>query len=270
MNISGVCKACIGSWGKDCKHSCLYGYYGHGCREKCNCSEYQTCDKRYGCQDNQTNIHKRTSAIEDISGITISVVCVVLTVIVFGSLLYIKQKSGQIRKPVEPLATGAHSGCDRLAGGAYSSMAPNPTFNENKDSIQNEQEDLTYSDIRESFLPGDPISEYLYCSPLPHAHSEIPARYENEREEKFTYSSSSARYENEREEKFTYSISSAKYENERGEEFTYPSSLEVNEYSGCSESSGIYNCLKFEKKSPSTAQSAAAQNVYFSMRSNFR
>ncbi|XP_062601546.1 uncharacterized protein LOC134263247 [Saccostrea cucullata] len=254
--VDGACRPCIGSWGINCTMPCKENFYGYGCSSTCVCGDDQICHSKVGCINiygSQTNTHKKTGAIKDLSRITISVVCVVLTVIVFGTLLYIKQKSGQIMKPVEPFATGVHNGCDRLEWDAYSSMASDPTFDENKGSTQNEQEDLTYSDIREAFLADDPISEYRYCSPLPHAHSEISGRYENEREEKFTYPSSSA-----------------KYENERGDEFTYSKSLDVNEHSGCSESSGVYNCLQFEKKSYSTKQSAAAQNIYFSMRPNFR
>lgn len=42
-------KACIGSWGKGCINSCSYGYYGHGCRTKCNCNDKQICDPKQGC-----------------------------------------------------------------------------------------------------------------------------------------------------------------------------------------------------------------------------
>lgn len=31
-------------------HKCINGYYGHGCRSKCNCTEqFQICDSKHGC-----------------------------------------------------------------------------------------------------------------------------------------------------------------------------------------------------------------------------
>ena len=42
--------ACIGMWGRDCVNNCSYGYYGHGCRKKCDCDfQLQICNPREGC-----------------------------------------------------------------------------------------------------------------------------------------------------------------------------------------------------------------------------
>lgn len=37
-------------WGRDCVNNCRYGYYGHGCRKKCDCDfQLQICNPREGC-----------------------------------------------------------------------------------------------------------------------------------------------------------------------------------------------------------------------------
>lgn len=46
-------QACIGSFGDNCSGGpCTEGYYGHGCRNKCNCTEQQYCNKFEGCVNN--------------------------------------------------------------------------------------------------------------------------------------------------------------------------------------------------------------------------
>lgn len=40
----------MGSFGENCDGGpCQDGYYGHGCKEKCNCNEQQDCDIFRGC-----------------------------------------------------------------------------------------------------------------------------------------------------------------------------------------------------------------------------
>uniref|UniRef100_A0A8W8JZS7 Uncharacterized protein n=1 Tax=Magallana gigas TaxID=29159 RepID=A0A8W8JZS7_MAGGI len=48
-NVSGKCEACIGSWGVECRNNCTPFFYGFGCRQRCNCSNRQTCDPKEGC-----------------------------------------------------------------------------------------------------------------------------------------------------------------------------------------------------------------------------
>lgn len=45
-------QACIGSFGHNCTGGpCVEGYYGHGCRDMCNCTEQQVCNKYEGCMN---------------------------------------------------------------------------------------------------------------------------------------------------------------------------------------------------------------------------
>lgn len=41
--------ACIGSFGHNCASPCPDGYYGHGCRLKCNCNISESCKSEIGC-----------------------------------------------------------------------------------------------------------------------------------------------------------------------------------------------------------------------------
>ena len=40
---------CIGFYGLDCLYPCGVGVYGAQCKEKCNCSENETCNQYVGC-----------------------------------------------------------------------------------------------------------------------------------------------------------------------------------------------------------------------------
>ncbi|XP_061162595.1 uncharacterized protein LOC133171811 [Saccostrea echinata] len=49
--VGDTCLPCIGSFGVNCTGgTCVEGFYGFGCREKCNCSIHEVCDHRIGCQ----------------------------------------------------------------------------------------------------------------------------------------------------------------------------------------------------------------------------
>ena len=41
--------ACYGSFGHNCSLRCPDGFYGHGCRQKCDCVNNQKCDPKSGC-----------------------------------------------------------------------------------------------------------------------------------------------------------------------------------------------------------------------------
>lgn len=45
---------CIGTWGKNCQNNCPFGFFGLGCRQRCNCSIEQVCESRLGCIDINT------------------------------------------------------------------------------------------------------------------------------------------------------------------------------------------------------------------------
>ncbi|XP_055997238.1 protein draper-like isoform X2 [Ostrea edulis] len=48
-NVSGRCEPCLGSFGLDCNRTCQDGYYGHGCKTKCECLPTESCHKVHGC-----------------------------------------------------------------------------------------------------------------------------------------------------------------------------------------------------------------------------
>ncbi|XP_055997228.1 multiple epidermal growth factor-like domains protein 6 isoform X2 [Ostrea edulis] len=53
-NVSGRCEPCLGSFGEACEKNCPNGYYGHGCRNKCDCLPTEPCHEIHGCLTNRT------------------------------------------------------------------------------------------------------------------------------------------------------------------------------------------------------------------------
>ncbi|CAC5415250.1 unnamed protein product [Mytilus coruscus] len=50
LEIDGICEPCpAGTYGKSCINQCVPGYYGMGCKAKCNCSSFQECHNIFGC-----------------------------------------------------------------------------------------------------------------------------------------------------------------------------------------------------------------------------
>ncbi|XP_062588555.1 multiple epidermal growth factor-like domains protein 10 [Saccostrea cucullata] len=47
--VDGNCKPCIGRHGPNCSLHCDFGFFGFGCRQLCNCSDRQGCDRHTGC-----------------------------------------------------------------------------------------------------------------------------------------------------------------------------------------------------------------------------
>lgn len=46
-------QACVGTFGDNCGGGpCMEGYYGFGCRNRCNCTKVQYCDRFRGCVNN--------------------------------------------------------------------------------------------------------------------------------------------------------------------------------------------------------------------------
>ncbi|XP_062589432.1 cell death abnormality protein 1-like isoform X3 [Saccostrea cucullata] len=95
-NISGECRACIGTFGQNCSNPCMYGYYGHGCRKRCNCSQKQFCDREKGClfaNDTYLSIDqgKEPDTKATLQSITLAT-CGVLIFIVSGIVFYLHRK----------------------------------------------------------------------------------------------------------------------------------------------------------------------------------
>ncbi|XP_062589433.1 multiple epidermal growth factor-like domains protein 10 [Saccostrea cucullata] len=140
-NISGKCTACIGSYGKGCSNPCTYGYYGHGCRGRCDCSENQICDKRRGClvlqNDYLKNItksdYKRSEGSSHSLQSMIIIICGVLALvsIVLGMVCYLRSKLTE---------NGSNTNTDDT------DTSPSG----NACSIQQEQGEYIYNDVRES------------------------------------------------------------------------------------------------------------------------
>lgn len=133
--INDVKHACIGSWGKDCANSCNYGFFGHGCRQECNCSEQlQICDSKIGCTDLD-----RTGKIR-VLAIFIPVTCVI-AFFLFGTVIHFyffkekRGKSGTFRRDV--------------------------TTHASANNLQDETHCANYNDIRESYFMDrdcDPVT----------------------------------------------------------------------------------------------------------------
>ncbi|XP_062606980.1 uncharacterized protein LOC134268757 [Saccostrea cucullata] len=61
----GICIPCIGSFGINCTGGkCVEGFFGFGCREKCNCSVHEVCDHRIGCQKKVSELSNTTTVTE--------------------------------------------------------------------------------------------------------------------------------------------------------------------------------------------------------------
>ncbi|XP_062605564.1 multiple epidermal growth factor-like domains protein 10, partial [Saccostrea cucullata] len=63
--VPGTCEPCYGSFGIDCVNPCSDGFYGHGCKMKCNCSSFELCDRVIGCVENSNIICKSNVTAED-------------------------------------------------------------------------------------------------------------------------------------------------------------------------------------------------------------
>ena len=57
-SVLTILLACIGTWGMNCQNNCTFGFFGLGCRQKCECSIEQVCERRHGCIDINTTESK--------------------------------------------------------------------------------------------------------------------------------------------------------------------------------------------------------------------
>ncbi|XP_078332137.1 uncharacterized protein LOC111113969 [Crassostrea virginica] len=114
-NISGKCEACIGMWGKNCLHPCSFNFYGHGCRQKCNCShESERCDPMKGCQKiTLTTFDNIKGFAQTHLTIPLSLMFVVLLI---GTGCHIIQKLRKQRKSTEKqICSDVHVAKEELA-----------------------------------------------------------------------------------------------------------------------------------------------------------
>ncbi|XP_048730506.2 uncharacterized protein LOC125647748 isoform X2 [Ostrea edulis] len=170
-NVSGSCEPCIGSWGNDCAYSCEFGFYGHGCREKCNCSKNQVCIPTSGCveiSDTEEILVPKQSGFGNVLNIEIIIIGVggVIFLSLTGAVLFVQLKLKQNRttgKITESVASG------------------------NSCTFQREQTEYIYDDVRESqmienidirlsgrngFLRNNPVfnKQMKHCRSLPRQH----------------------------------------------------------------------------------------------------
>ena len=47
--LHAIFAACIGFYGVNCSQPCPDGYFGHGCRQICNCNDTEICNAKIGC-----------------------------------------------------------------------------------------------------------------------------------------------------------------------------------------------------------------------------
>nr|XP_022311027.1 multiple epidermal growth factor-like domains protein 10 [Crassostrea virginica] len=112
-NVSGICKACIGSWGKHCTRNCSFGFYGHGCRYKCNCSLQEICDRREGCIETDASTDRETNFHVLEIGLLFAVGVSILILLVWRGLPYLyryltKSPTGNNRtKEINPVKTNS-------------------------------------------------------------------------------------------------------------------------------------------------------------------
>nr|XP_022317940.1 uncharacterized protein LOC111121102 [Crassostrea virginica] len=85
--VGGICLPCVGSWGLQCTQDCPDGFYGFGCRSKCNCHPNQTCDNIDGCIENRSEDQDKPGILCDIllaTSICSGSLCLILIVYILG------------------------------------------------------------------------------------------------------------------------------------------------------------------------------------------
>nr|XP_022311018.1 multiple epidermal growth factor-like domains protein 10 [Crassostrea virginica] len=93
---SESCLPCIGSFGPNCSSPCPDGFFGHGCRQICDCNDSMICDPSHGCVTKKNeNTPGKTTPGE--TYIAIAIPCFLFAL--FGMLLYLVLKR---RKGMSP------------------------------------------------------------------------------------------------------------------------------------------------------------------------
>ncbi|XP_062607281.1 uncharacterized protein LOC134269076 isoform X2 [Saccostrea cucullata] len=62
--VNSDCKPCIGRHGVNCGIPCDFGFFGFGCRQICNCSDRQGCDRHTGCFEKKYTINRNNVRVE--------------------------------------------------------------------------------------------------------------------------------------------------------------------------------------------------------------
>ncbi|XP_062589435.1 uncharacterized protein LOC134251085 [Saccostrea cucullata] len=153
-NISGICQACIGFYGKSCNLPCPLEFYGHGCKEKCHCSEQQICDKTKGClavTNTSTGFSQNSNRIDNLK--TTIIAAVTLVIFIFGALwtaCFLQMRLRRQRRKNINISKSAPSG-------------DTPKDNQ-------EQGEYIYNDVRESQMFEKEAINPVVCNSLQRQH----------------------------------------------------------------------------------------------------
>ncbi|XP_062589429.1 uncharacterized protein LOC134251081 [Saccostrea cucullata] len=83
----------------------MFGYYGHGCREQCNCRRNQTCDRERGCIAPNTSYSTQNNSMELYTSSSLQMIilitCGVLIFFVLGAVYNLRR---QLKKENETIA----------------------------------------------------------------------------------------------------------------------------------------------------------------------
>uniref|UniRef100_K1Q5N3 Uncharacterized protein n=1 Tax=Magallana gigas TaxID=29159 RepID=K1Q5N3_MAGGI len=91
---SRFCLPCIGSFGHNCSLTCKDGYFGHGCRSKCECNDSQTCEPQIGCTPRSN--HYNGSTLSANYMYVVVAIAVILTVLIILEANNMKVKDHQL------------------------------------------------------------------------------------------------------------------------------------------------------------------------------
>ncbi|XP_052717729.1 uncharacterized protein LOC128189942 [Crassostrea angulata] len=119
-NVSGICEACIGSWGTECRNNCSFGYYGLGCRYRCYCSYQQTCDPKQGCIESFKEPSSRTPNpdLDDVTNLEayLLVASGLLILLLLCTIFICNRKMTKQSKPIQSYADGQEDIYDDIRG----------------------------------------------------------------------------------------------------------------------------------------------------------
>uniref|UniRef100_A0A8W8JXN4 Uncharacterized protein n=1 Tax=Magallana gigas TaxID=29159 RepID=A0A8W8JXN4_MAGGI len=118
-NVSGKCKACIGSWGYECRNNCSFGYYGFGCRSRCSCSYGQICDPKQGCIESfKASSRTPNPDLDDFTSLEayLLVASGLLILLLLCTVFICNRKLKKQSKPIQTYADGEEDIYDDIRG----------------------------------------------------------------------------------------------------------------------------------------------------------